>query len=87
MATSVYLLCTFTSGFCAFLLLREYRRTSTRLLLWSGSSFLGWAVNNGLVFLDLVVLPDVDLALWRTAASLLAISLLLYGLVWDSVRA
>ena len=49
MATSVYLLCMLTSGFCAMLLLREYRRTSTPLLLWSGLSFVGWAINNALV--------------------------------------
>ena len=49
MATSVYLLCMLTSGFCAMLLLREYRRTSMPLLLWSGLSFVGWAINNALV--------------------------------------
>ena len=86
MATSVYLLCMLTSGFCAMLLLREYRRTSTPLLLWSGLSFVGWALNNALVLMDLVVLPDVDLALWRTSASLIAISLLIYGLVWDTTQ-
>ena len=86
MATSVYLLCMLTSGFCAMLLLREYRRTSMPLLLWSGLSFVGWALNNALVLMDLVVLPDVDLALWRTSASLIAISLLIYGLVWDTTQ-
>jgi hypothetical protein len=86
MAITVYLLCMLTSGFCATLLLREYRRTSTQLLLWSGLSFVGWALNNALVFMDLVVLPDVDLALWRTSAALIAIGLLIYGLVWDSAQ-
>jgi uncharacterized protein DUF5985 len=84
MATSVYLLCTLTSAFCAALLLREYRRTSVRLLLWSSLSFAGWAVNNALVFMDLVVLPNVDLSLVRTSAALVAVTLMLYGLVWDA---
>lgn len=84
MATSVYILCTITSAFCAALLLREYGRTSARLLLWSSLSFAGWALNNALVFMDLVVLPDVDLSVLRTAMSLIAVSLMLYGLVWDA---
>lgn len=84
MAISVYILCTVTSAFCAALLLREYRRTSARLLLWSSLSFIGWALNNALVFMDLVVLPELDLSIIRTATSLLAVSLMLYGLVWDA---
>jgi hypothetical protein len=85
MAIAVYMLCMLTSAFCAGLLLREYRRTSARLLLWSSLSFIAWAVNNALVFTDLVVLPGVDLSLVRGAAALTAVSLLLYALVWDAV--
>lgn len=84
MAISVYILCMVTSAFCAALLLREYRRTSARLLLWSSLSFMGWALNNALVFMDLVVLPELDLSITRTAMSLVAVSLMLYGLVWDA---
>jgi hypothetical protein len=84
MATSVYLLCTVTSAFCAALLWREYRRTSTRLLLWSSLSFVGWALNNALVFTDLVVLPEWDLSIVRSSTSLAAVSLLVYALVWDA---
>jgi hypothetical protein len=84
MAVAVYLLCLLTSAFCAVLLTREYRRTGARLLLWSALSFIGWALNNALVFLDLVVFPGLDLAGARAAAALVAISLLLYGLIWDA---
>ena len=84
MATTVYILCMLTSAFCAVLLWREYRRAPHRLLLWSSLSFIGWAVNNALVFVDLVVFPDTDLALVRSSASAVAIALLLYGLVWDA---
>jgi hypothetical protein len=83
-AAAVYLLCMLTSAFCAVLLLREYRRSAARLLLWSSLSFIGWAVNNALVFTDLVVLPGVDLSLVRAIAALVAVSLLLYGLIWDA---
>ena len=84
MATAVYLLCVLTSAFCAILLMREYRRSRARLLLWGGLSFIGWAVNHALVFADLVVFPGVDLSMVRAVAGLAAISLLLYGLIWDA---
>jgi hypothetical protein len=84
MATAVYVLCMVTSAFCAVLLLREYRRTRARLLLWSSLSFVAWAANNALVFTDLVVLPGIDLSLVRAVAALTAITLLLYGLIWDA---
>jgi hypothetical protein len=84
MAVAVYLLCMLTSAFCAVLLLREYRRSAARLLLWSSLSFTGWAINNALVFTDLVVLPSLDLSAARALVALGAISLLLYGLIWDA---
>jgi hypothetical protein len=83
MAVIVYLLCTLTSGMCAGLLLREHRRTSSRLLLWSGWSFTALAVSNALVFLDFVVLPSIDLSLYRSTVFCLATVLLLYGLMRD----
>jgi hypothetical protein len=85
MAVAVYLLCMLTSAFCALLLLREYRRSRARLLLWSSLSFVGWAINNAMLFIDLVLFGNlVDLSLARAATALVAVSLLLYGLVWDT---
>ena len=90
MAEAVYILCAVTSLACAFLLLRGYGRSRARFLLWSSLCFMGLAVNNVLLFLDLVVLPNVrglmgvDFALWRTAAALAGLCLLLYGLIWDA---
>jgi hypothetical protein len=85
MAIAVYVLCMLTSAFCAVLLLREYRRSRARLLLWSSLSFVAWAVNNALVFTDLVLLLNVvDLSLPRAAVAVTAIGLLLYGLIWDA---
>ncbi|HYE86101.1 MAG TPA: DUF5985 family protein [Vicinamibacterales bacterium] len=84
MAVAVYLLCMLTSAFCAALLLREFYRTRARLLLWSSLSFVAWAANNASVFADLVVLPAIDLSILRAGLALSAISLLLYGLIWDA---
>lgn len=84
MAEAVYLLCAVTSSLCALLLLRAYARTGTRLLLWSGLCFLGLALNNSLLVLDLMIVPDTDLSTWRLVPAVLGVALLLYGLVWES---
>jgi hypothetical protein len=54
------------------------------LLAWSSGCFGFLALNNGLLFLDLVVVPSVDLSLLRHAIALLAVLFLLVGLVWDT---
>lgn len=80
---AVYILCLLTSGACAYLLARNYRRTGTRLLMWSALCFFLLALNNGVVFLDALVLPEIDLAVPRLALSLAAVSVLLFGFIWD----
>lgn len=85
MAVAVYMLCMLASAFCALLLLREYRRSRARLLLWSSLSFVGWAANNALLFVDLAVFPTwPDLGPLRALTAVVAVSLLLYGLIWDT---
>lgn len=83
LATAVYLLCFFTSSACAFLLGRSYRRTGARLLLWSSLCFLFLALNNLVLVLDLLILPQFDLRLWRLLLALAGVSVLLFGFVWD----
>jgi heme/copper-type cytochrome/quinol oxidase subunit 4 len=82
----VYALCALTSIACAVLLLRGYRRSGVRLLLWSGLCFVGLALNNVLLFIDVRVIPDVDLSLWRTIPAVIGIAILLYGLIWETSR-
>lgn len=81
--TTVYLLCFLTSTACAALLLRSFGRTGARLLLWSGLCFLLLAGNNLCVVLDLLVFPNVDFRLLRLLFALAAVSILLFGFVWD----
>jgi hypothetical protein len=80
----VYVLCALTSLLCSVLLLRGYRRSGARLLLWSGLCFAGLAANNAILFVDFRMLPALDLSLWRTLPALLGIGALLYGLVWEA---
>ena len=85
MPETVYLLCAATSMACATLLLRAYRRQRTRLLLWSSLCFVMLALNNTLLFVDLIIVPtSVDLSLWRSATALAGVGLLLFGLIWES---
>lgn len=79
----VYALCAVTSLVCAGLLLRAYWRTRTRLLLWSSISFVGLAANNVLLFVDLILVPSVDLSILRAATALSAVVVLLFGLIWE----
>lgn len=79
----VYLLCFLAAASCAILLLRGYRRSRFRLLWWSALCFFALAIENALLFVDMVVVPDVDLSLVRLAASLIGVTVLLFGLVWE----
>ena len=83
MATTVYLLCALTSAACAVLLIREYRRSRLRLLLWSSLAFVGLACNNALVFADFVLVPEHDLAIIRAVVALGSVMLLLYAFIWE----
>ena len=82
---AVYLLCIATSLVCLILLVRSYLRTRTRLLLWSSMCFVFLALNNLLLFIDVVVFPvEVDLLPYRQLTSLIGISVLLYGFIWET---
>ena len=85
MVPAVYILGALTSCLCALLLLRSYRKNhSMRLLLWSGLCFVGLTLDNIVLFLDVIVFPDINMALVRKWPALLGLMLLIYGLVWDA---
>ena len=84
MAGVIYALCALTSIGCAVLLIRSWRRSRVRLLMWTALGFTGLAVNNVLLFVDRVVVPDHDLNLLRDVSALVAVSVLLFGLIWES---
>ncbi len=82
MEVASYLLCAATALICGLLLLRGYRRSKTRLLLWCGLCFLALAGDNLALFIDFV-LPQIDLSLVPATTALVGIGLLLYGLIWE----
>jgi hypothetical protein len=83
MAASAYVLSILTCLFCSWLLLRAYRGGRERLLLWSGICFLGLAMDNALLFADVVLFPDVSMMAWRGLPALAGMGAMLYGLIWE----
>ena len=85
MAEAIYILCALTSILCAVLLLRGYRATRTRLLFWASLCFGFLAINNVILYFDLVILPpQIDLFWYRNAAALIGMLVLVVGLAWES---
>jgi hypothetical protein len=80
----VYLFCLLACGACAALLVRYWLKTRTRLLMWSAISFIFLAANNLFLFADTTLFPDVDLGVARVVSSVLAISVLIFGLIWEA---
>lgn len=83
-AVLVYALCALTSLACAMLLLRGYRRSRARLLLWSGLCFAGLFLNNAMLIVDSRI--HSDLSALRSLPALVGVALLVYGLVWETDR-
>ena len=87
MTTALYSLCAAASGTCAVLLLGvlwTHRQRATRLVKWTCGCFVGFAVSNGLAFVERVVPTSADLATARAATACVGVSLLLIALIWES---
>ena len=83
LAPAVYLLCLITSVLCSYLLVRRYVIQPTRLLLWSAACFVLLSLNNLFLVFDIILIPSIDFAPYRTAASLGAVITLVYGFIWE----
>ena len=83
MAETVYILCAVTGLLCAVLLGRAYRRTPSRLLLWSSVCFTALALNSTILLVDLIVLPERDLRLARLIVAGVGLLLLLWALITE----
>jgi hypothetical protein len=83
MAEAVYVLCGVTSLGCAALLVRGWRRDRTPLLLWAAVCFIALALNNLLLSVDLIIVPERDLSVLRGAIALGGLTALLCALIWQ----
>jgi Family of unknown function (DUF5985) len=84
MAEAIYLLCALTSLACTVLLGRSWIRRRERLLVWSTICFAALTANNCMLFIDLALVKDGSLLLWRNLTALLGLSSLLAGLIWET---
>jgi len=82
---ALYSVCFLTSLSCCLLLIRSYRRTGSKVLLWGAACFVLLAIDNLFVIVDLIVLPMIDLSPLRLFVTLLAVSTLLFGFVREFV--
>ena len=80
-ANLVYAACALTSVLCAVLLMRGYARTRQPLLFWSAICFSGFALGNIMLVIDLAVMTQTDLILFRTVPIFLGMGGLVIGLV------
>ena len=83
MKSITYILAAATAAVCAVMLLKGFRRSDARLLLWTGLCFAFLSASHGLVFLDPVVAPHVDFHIVRLVMAATGATLLLCGLVWE----
>lgn len=79
----IYLLCAATALACCVLLLRGFRRSGVRLLFWCGLCFLALTLENICLFVDLVLIPEIDLSALHISAAVIGVVLLLYGLIFE----
>jgi hypothetical protein len=82
----VYVLCMILSFACSVMLWRGYQANKFRLLFWSSIGFLGFAINNALLFVDLEILSQAtDLSIVRTLPALVGVVVMIYGLITETV--
>jgi hypothetical protein len=80
----IFILCGITSLLSAALLARAARGTSFRLLGWGAVFFVGMALNNFLLFADLVLTPGVNWTFVPHLVGLASLGVLIYALIWEA---
>lgn len=81
----IYALCALTSLTCAVMLVRGYLKSRTRILFWASICFVCLALNNALLYLDLIVFPDLPIVVFRVFPGVIGLAVFIYGLIWDTV--
>jgi hypothetical protein len=84
MPETIYLLCALSSVVCVGLLVRGWYLQRERLLVWSAVCFAALAVQNCILFVDLVLFPETDLTVWRNIVGLTGVASLMAGLIWET---
>lgn len=83
MIATIYILCAGTALFCSYLLFRGYKQSQNRLLFWSALCFAILVLDNLFLFYDHILIPEIDIIVWRSPIALIAVCFLLYGLIFE----
>jgi len=79
---AIYLNDHLAGSVAALEILRAYYRY--RLLLWGGLCFSALALNNTLLILDKLLLPDINLFTCPLLIALVGLLIFSYGVIWDA---
>jgi len=82
----VYIFCALVNIGCAVLLLRSYFRSRVKLVFWGSIFFICFALSNIVLFVDLIILPAVDLSFYRDALTLVGLVAIIFGLIKEGDR-
>ena len=53
-------------------------------MFWSALCFVGLALNNLMLIVDVRFIPEIDLSTWRMVPAVIGVAVLLYGLIWET---
>lgn len=81
----VYAMCAITCATCTFLLLRGYMRSKMNLLLWSTLCFTCLTLTNIFVYIDLILIEEINFLTVRNILTFLGLSILIYGMIEETV--
>jgi hypothetical protein len=84
MSGLVYILCALTSLISGVLLIRGAFTRSGGLLFWSALCFFAYALHNVFLYVNFVILPQIDLLIAARLVAVAGIMLLNFGLIWHS---
>jgi hypothetical protein len=85
MVEIAYVLNVAVSLLCTVLLFNGWRRSHSRLLVWSACCFALLSLNGAFILVDvLVVGEDADLSVVRDLLAFAGFSVLLFGLIWEA---
>ena len=69
---------------CMALFSSAYAKSGVRLLFWSAACFFFLTANNVLLFIDVVIDPEMDLRVWRFVTALCGVGMLVVGFVREA---
>lgn len=84
-AEIVYVLCALASLACAWVLFRNYKKTGVGFLAWSAGCFACLALGNVILFIDMVVIDDIDFSTIRVIPAVLGFGVLIYGFIQEAL--